>query len=75
MHDVSSRSSLSWDPNRTGMYRVSYVLSDAMKYRTRRWNDTGVSIWRYGAENSASKNFLAPKAVFAAPDNAASRIL
>ena len=32
---------------------------------------TGVSIWRYGAENSASKNFLAPKAVFAAPDNTA----
>ena len=32
---------------------------------------TGVSIWRYGAKNSASENFLAPRAVFAAPDNAA----
>ena len=31
----------------------------------------GVSIWRYGPENIASKNFLAPKAVFAAPDNSA----
>ena len=31
----------------------------------------GVSIWRYGAKNSASENFLAPRAAFAAQDNAA----
>ena len=31
----------------------------------------GVSSWRYGAKNSASENFLAPRAAFAAPDNAA----
>ena len=35
----------------------------------------GVSIWRYGAKNSASKNFLVPKAVFSAPGDAASRKL
>ena len=34
--------------------------------------EIGVSIWRYGAKNSASENFLAPRAVFfAAPDSAA----
>ena len=31
-----------------------------------------MSIWRYGAKNSASENFLAPRAAFAALDNALS---
>ena len=28
----------------------------------------GVSIWRYGAENSAKRKFTAPRALFAAPE-------
>ena len=32
---------------------------------------SGVSIWRYGAQNSAKRKFTAPRALFAAPEYSA----
>ena len=44
-------------------FKSEFTLSTCISF-------TGVSIWRYGAENSASKYYLAPRAVFGALDNA-----